>query len=141
MSVKLRLSRGGSKKNPHYSVVAIPSTARRDGQFIEKIGHYHPCQKNEARLTLNKERCLYWLSVGAQPTETVVRLMKKYGVLLAAKYDVEKVKSQHMGVSKKEIKQMLKQRKEQEVAAKKAKEQAKKEAEAAAKAAAANVAE
>ena len=68
MAVRIRLSRGGSKKRPFYRVVAADQRAPRDGRFIEKLGTYNPLlpQDHEQRLVINEERVKYWLGVGAQ---------------------------------------------------------------------------
>ena len=68
--VKLRLTRIGGKKRPFFRVVATDSRAKRDGRFIEILGTYDPV-KNPPDVHLNMERIKYWLSVGAQPSNTV----------------------------------------------------------------------
>ncbi|MGP1394421.1 MAG: 30S ribosomal protein S16 [Inquilinaceae bacterium] len=77
MSVKLRLSRGGSKKRPFYNIVAADTRTPRDGRFIEKIGTYNPMlpRDHDDRVRLKEERIRYWLSVGAQPSDRVARLL------------------------------------------------------------------
>lgn len=77
MAVKIRLTRLGAKKKPFYRVVIANSTAPRDGKFIEIIGTYDPmlAKENPARIKLKQERVQYWLSVGAQPTERVAKLI------------------------------------------------------------------
>lgn len=80
MSVKMRLQRHGSKKRPFYSIVTANSTAPRDGKFIEKLGTYNPLTV-PATINLNNERALYWLSKGAEPTNTVRRILSFKGVL------------------------------------------------------------
>ena len=78
MAVKIRLQRGGAKHAPHYRVVIAEASARRDGRFVEKVGTYDPCNKDEGKqLNLVLERVDYWLSVGAQPTDTVRSLIKR----------------------------------------------------------------
>ncbi|MDR0951975.1 MAG: 30S ribosomal protein S16 [Oscillospiraceae bacterium] len=74
--VKIRLRRMGAKKNPYYRIVVADSRSPRDGRFIEEIGAYDPLT-NPATVTVNSERAKYWLSQGAQPTETVRALLKK----------------------------------------------------------------
>lgn len=81
MAVKLRLRRMGKKKQPIYKVVASDSRSPRDGKFIEAIGIYNPLT-NPATIDLKEERALYWLGVGAQPTDTVKSLLSKKGILL-----------------------------------------------------------
>ncbi len=80
MSVKLRLQRHGSKKRPFYFIVTATSTSPRDGKFIEKLGTYNPLTI-PATVNLNNERALYWLSKGAEPTNTVRRILSFKGVL------------------------------------------------------------
>lgn len=77
MAVKIRLQRFGAKKRPYYRVVAADARAKRDGRFLEQVGTYDPMQ-NPPAVTFKTERLDYWLSVGAQPTETCSSLIKKY---------------------------------------------------------------
>ena len=79
MAVKLRLTRVGSKKNPVYRVVAADSRSPRDGKFLEIVGRYNP-QTDPSTIELNEERIRDWLSKGAQPSETVQRLLKAKGL-------------------------------------------------------------
>ena len=85
MAVRIRLSRGGSKKRPFYRVVAADQRAPRDGRFIEKLGTYNPLlpQDHEQRLVINEERVKYWLGVGAQPTERLEKLFSNRGLVKA----------------------------------------------------------
>lgn len=78
MTVKIRLRRTGAKKQPHYRVIVAESTSPRDGAFLETIGHYHPLTE-PATIVINEDKVRYWLERGAQPTETVVKLLKKSG--------------------------------------------------------------
>ena len=82
MSVSLRLSRGGSKKRPYYTVVVANSRAPRDGKYLEQVGTYNPLlAKDDAnRVRLVEDRVRYWLGVGAQPTDRVARLLDKAGI-------------------------------------------------------------
>ena len=73
--VKLRLARYGAKKYAYYRIVAADQRARRDGRFLEQIGTYNP-NHNPASVTLKHDRVHHWLSVGAQPTDTVKNLLK-----------------------------------------------------------------
>jgi small subunit ribosomal protein S16 len=75
VAVKLRLTRVGSKKNPIYRVVAADSRSPRDGKFIEIVGRYNP-QTDPSTIELNEEKVKEWLGKGAQPTESVRRLLK-----------------------------------------------------------------
>lgn len=81
MATKIRLQRHGRKNYAFYPIVIANSRAPRDGRFIERIGSYNP-NTNPATITLNFERALYWVNVGAQPTETVRSILSKEGVLL-----------------------------------------------------------
>ena len=82
MAVKIRLSRGGTKKRPYYYVVVAHGTAPRDGRYIEQIGTFDPMLKkdNPERIKLLDERVKHWLSVGAQPTDRVARLLDIKGL-------------------------------------------------------------
>lgn len=79
MAVKIRLKRMGAKKKPFYRVVVADSRSPRDGKFIEEIGYYNPIVE-PVDLKINDERAMKWLNDGAQPTDTVKDLFKKYGV-------------------------------------------------------------
>ncbi len=82
MSVKMRLSRGGSKKRPYYYVVIANSQSPRDGKYIEQVGTFNPMLKkdDENRTKLNTERIQHWLKAGAQPTDRVMRLLDAAGL-------------------------------------------------------------
>ncbi len=71
----IRLARFGSKKKPSYRVVVLEKTNPRDGRAVEIVGHYNPVAK-PTELKLNRERIDYWMKCGAQPTDTVKRLLK-----------------------------------------------------------------
>ena len=77
MSVKVRLTRSGSKKHPFYRVVAINSDSRRDGRPLEYLGYYNP-NISPAKIELDKEKINKWLGHGAEMTDTVRSLYKKY---------------------------------------------------------------
>ncbi|APG25342.1 MAG: 30S ribosomal protein S16 [Syntrophotalea acetylenica] len=79
MAVKIRLARGGAKKKPFYQVVVADERFPRDGRFIEKLGQYDPRQ-NPSMVNLQEDRTLEWLNKGAQPTDTVRRLLRSQGV-------------------------------------------------------------
>lgn len=81
MATKIRLQRHGRKNYAFYPIVIADSRAPRDGRFIERIGSYNP-NTNPATVTLNFERALYWVNVGAQPTDTVRNILSNEGVLL-----------------------------------------------------------
>lgn len=78
MAVKLRLTRGGSKKKPTYRIVAIDSHTKRDGQYIELVGTYNP---TKSELKINEEVALKWLGLGAIPSDTVKNLLSKEGIV------------------------------------------------------------
>ncbi len=78
--VRIRLSRIGAKRQPSYRIVVMDARSPRGGRCIEKIGFYNPRTEPET-VELDGERALYWLSVGAQPSEAVVRLLEKYGMM------------------------------------------------------------
>ena len=81
MATKIRLQRFGHKDYAFYQIVIADSRAPRDGKFIERIGSYNP-NTNPATINLNFERALYWLTTGAQPTDTVRNILSKEGVLM-----------------------------------------------------------
>ena len=83
MSLKIRLARGGTKKRPYYRIVVAEATSPRDGNFIERIGHFNPILPDDHadRLKLDSERAKHWLSVGAQPTDRVARFLDKAGLM------------------------------------------------------------
>ena len=82
MAMKIRLARGGSKKRPHYAIVASDSRMPRDGRFLEKLGTYNPLlpKDDEKRVQMDMERVQHWLSKGAQPTDRVARFLEAAGV-------------------------------------------------------------
>ena len=75
MAVKLRLTRVGSKKNPIYRVVAADSRSPRDGKFLEIVGRYNP-QTEPSTIEFDEDKVKEWLGKGAQPSNTVARLLK-----------------------------------------------------------------
>lgn len=83
MAMKIRLARGGSKKRPHYAIVAADSRMPRDGRFLEKLGTYNPllAKDDENRVKLDLDRVKEWLAKGAQPTDRVARFLESAGVL------------------------------------------------------------
>ena len=76
MPVKIRMRRMGAKKAPFYRIVVADSRSPRDGRCIEELGYYNPIS-NPVELKINAERAQYWLSNGAQPSDTVRALLKK----------------------------------------------------------------
>jgi small subunit ribosomal protein S16 len=82
MSLKIRLSRAGTKKRPFYKVVVADSRSPRDGRFIEKIGTYDPllAKTDAKRVIIDADRVNHWLGVGAQPTDRVLRFLDAAGI-------------------------------------------------------------
>ena len=79
--VRLRLKRFGRRHHPFYRLNAMDIRTRRDGREIEQLGFYDPCNKDEDKqFHVKADRVQYWLSVGAQPSETVAALLKKAGI-------------------------------------------------------------
>lgn len=83
MPVAIRLSRGGAKKRPYYKIVVTDSRNSRDGKFIERIGSYNPLlsKDNPERVKLDEDRAKHWLSVGAQPSDRVMRFLDAAGIM------------------------------------------------------------
>jgi small subunit ribosomal protein S16 len=83
MPVRIRLARFGRHLRPFYRIVATDSRNQRDGRFLERLGHYDPLPNKEGvkDVVINVDRTKYWLSVGAQPSDTVRRLLGYAGVL------------------------------------------------------------
>jgi small subunit ribosomal protein S16 len=81
--LKIRLTRGGAKKRPYYSIVVADSHAARDGRFIEKVGSYNPLLKKDDanRVTLKIESIQEWIKKGAQPTDRVARFLSQQGLV------------------------------------------------------------
>ena len=77
MAVRIRLQRFGSKKRPYYRIVSADSRAKRDGRFLEQVGTYNPMQSPH-KITFKQERYDYWVSVGAQPSDTVRSLFSRF---------------------------------------------------------------
>ena len=80
MAVKIRLQRHGSKKRPFYFIVVADARAPRDGKFIQKIGTYNPLT-HPATVLIDRQKSLEWLNNGAQPTDTVRKILSTKGVL------------------------------------------------------------
>lgn len=80
MAVKIRLRRLGAKKAPFYRLVVTDSRSPRDGRFIEEVGYYNPISK-PVDIKIDAEKVKKWLSNGAQPSETVKKLIKKAGII------------------------------------------------------------
>jgi small subunit ribosomal protein S16 len=76
--VTIRLSRGGSKKNPFYQIVVADIRAKRDGRYIERLGFFNPLARGgEVELRIDRERAQHWIERGAQPTDRVKQLLKQ----------------------------------------------------------------
>ncbi|MBN9787870.1 30S ribosomal protein S16 [Pseudonocardia sp. TMWB2A] len=138
MATAIRLSRGGSKKRPYYRIVVTDSRSPRDGRFIERLGSYNPllAKDDEKRVVLDVERAKHWVSVGAQPTDRVARMLDAAGIKeRAAKNNPQKGE---LGAKAKErIEEKAQKAAEAEEAKKAAEEEAKAAAEAPAEEAAA----
>lgn len=80
MATKIRLRRMGAKKNPFYRIVVADSRSPRDGRFIEEIGYYDPT-KEPSVIKVDEDKAKKWLSNGAQPTETVKKILKTSGII------------------------------------------------------------
>lgn len=76
--LRIRLSRTGAKKQPSYRVVVADVESKRDGRVVERIGHYNP-RREPTEYVIDEDRALYWLSVGAQPSDAVRRLLDNQG--------------------------------------------------------------
>jgi small subunit ribosomal protein S16 len=85
LATKIRLKRTGAKKQPQYRVIVIDERAPRDGRAIEEIGHHNPLT-DPPTTVINEERARHWLSVGAQPSDTVASLLRRAGILAAKAY-------------------------------------------------------
>lgn len=75
--VRIRLKKFGTKKRPYYRIVVQDSRKPRDGTIIEELGIYHPIEVEEKQVSFNEERARYWVGVGAQPSDTVRKLLNK----------------------------------------------------------------
>ena len=106
--VKIRLKRAGRKKLPVYQIVVADARSPRDGKFLEVVGHYEPTAKPHT-VRINKDRILYWMQTGAQPTTTVNSLIRTTGLL----YEM-RLKS--MGRSEAEISAEMEKWQERQVA-------------------------
>lgn len=105
MAVKLRLKRMGKKKQPVYKVVAADSRSPRDGKFIEAIGLYNP-KSDPATVEIKEDRALYWLKVGAQPTDTVKNLLTHQGIMLKRELANKGVSEDQMAIKLDEWKKL-----------------------------------
>ena len=142
--VKLRLMRGGRKKRPFYRIVAAHSAFKRDGRFLEKVGTYDPLAADGNQITLKEDRIIYWLTKGAQTTDTTHNIFSQAGIMLKfdmmkrniSEEEIEKAVSEHVAntakkISEKAAKAAKKKEDAAKAAEKAAKEAAKAEEEAA----------
>ena len=125
--VRIRLSRRGKKRQPIYRVVVADQRAKRDGRFIEHIGNYNP-HTDPSTYNIDEARALHWLSVGAQPSDAVRRLLDKQGTMdrlkrVHAGEEIDALVAEFTGAAEEAV--------EEEKPAKKAKKAAKKVEEAA----------
>ncbi|MDR1488395.1 MAG: 30S ribosomal protein S16 [Holosporales bacterium] len=108
MSLKVRLARGGAKKRPFYRIVVAERTAPRDGKFVERLGFYNPLlEKNHKdRVVVAEDRIKYWISVGAQLTDRVGKLLGEIGLMSVTEFNkttvIPEKSSQEEGVGAKE---------------------------------------
>jgi len=134
VAVKIRLKRLGKLRTPHYRIVVADSRTHRDGRVIEEIGRYIPTE-NPSFIEVNSERALYWLGVGAQPTEQVAVLLKLTGDFQKSKGDKDAKNTVQVKPAKpvfeKDTKKKAVLLPKEELAAKKAKSEAPAEAPAA----------
>ena len=95
MALKIRLSRGGTKKRPFYRIVVAEAASPRDGRYVERLGHYNPmtAKDNDQRLVVNGERVSHWLGLGAQPTERVQKLLASLELMAPVKLREQPKKS------------------------------------------------
>ncbi|MEO1731608.1 MAG: 30S ribosomal protein S16 [Pseudomonadota bacterium] len=126
MAIALRLSRGGAKKRPYYRIVAADSRSPRDGKYLEQVGTYNPLLAKDSpeRVKLNEDRVRYWLGVGAQPSDRVLRFLDGAGILERAERNNPQ-KAEPGEKAKERAEEKAEKLKEAEEAAKAAEEEAK----------------
>lgn len=115
--LKIRLARGGRKKSPYYRILVTEVTSPRDSNFIEKLGTYNPLLPKDSvnRITIKKDRIEYWLSVGAQPSDKVAKLLIALGVKNAEKYAPKyQAKPKGSNLKKKALDKLAKQKEAQQ---------------------------
>ncbi len=136
MALRLRLTRGGSKKRPYYRIVVAEGTSPRDGRFIERVGTYNPMlpKEHEDRIRLVTERISYWLSHGATPTDRVARFLADAELMPARTYAEQTKKNLPKAKAQERLKEAENRRKQAEEDAKTAAEEAAAAAAAAAEA-------
>jgi small subunit ribosomal protein S16 len=99
--LKIRLKRTGRRGQPHYRIVVVEASRPRDGKTIEEIGYYNP-RNNPTTFEVEKERAEYWISKGAQPSETVAQYFVKEGILKELKRGSTKPKTEKKTKDKEE---------------------------------------
>jgi small subunit ribosomal protein S16 len=100
--VKIRLQRTGRKNRPFYRIQVLDERTRRDGAAIEQLGWYDPVARDEAKqLNLNEERTKYWLSVGAQPSDTMRDILAKRNLVNREKWEAERTRRREVIAAKK----------------------------------------
>ena len=102
--LRIRLTRGGSKKDAHYKIVVIEKTRKRDGRAADIIGHYHPNVHSENRFVIDAGKLDKWIAVGAIPSDVVVRLCLKNGFDVVKKFEVKHVEGANFKKTRKEVK-------------------------------------
>jgi len=117
MSVRLRLTRQGRKKRPFYRIVAVDSRRKRDGEFLDKIGHYDPLTRPPL-IVVDETKAMEWLGKGALPSDTVKSLLSKKGIMM--KFDLQKKGVSAEKISEEMAKRDLLQKARAEEAKKKA---------------------
>ncbi|MEM7690432.1 MAG: 30S ribosomal protein S16 [Pseudomonadota bacterium] len=135
MAIALRLSRGGAKKRPYYRIVAADSRSPRDGKYLEQVGTYNPLLAKDSpeRVKLKEDRVRYWLGVGAQPSDRVLRFLDAAGIQeRTARNNPQKAEPGEK--AKERAEEKAEKLKEAEEAKKAAEEEAKEAAKAAAEA-------
>ena len=116
MALRLRLTRGGSKKRPYYRIVVAEGTSPRDGRFIERVGTYNPMlpKEHEDRIRLVSERITYWLGHGATPTDRVARFLAAADLMPARQYAEQTKKSLPKAKAQERLKEAEDRRKQAE---------------------------
>lgn len=98
MAVKIRLRRTGAKKQPSYRLVVADSKSPRDGRFIEILGHFNP-RRTPVEVVLDEDKIKHWLGNGAQPSDTVARLLAEKGLYDKSKVPMRKPREKRKGKS------------------------------------------
>jgi small subunit ribosomal protein S16 len=119
MALRLRLTRGGSKKRPYYKIVVAEGTSPRDGRFIERVGTYNPMlpKEHEDRIRLFEERIKYWLGHGATPTDRVARFLAARDLAPARAIPEQTKQSQPKAKAQERLRQEAERQKQAEEAA------------------------